>query len=97
PRRLWETRQVTAADPFIPLPYRVARVRRETRDIATLEIAPVAGERRGFQPGQFNMLYMFGIGEVAISLSGDPSAAGGYIHTVRDVGAVSGAIARLAA
>lgn len=85
------------ADPFVPEPYRVARVRRETRDIATLELVPVAGERPDFQPGQFNMLYTFGIGEVAISMSGDPSAAGGYVHTVRKVGATSGAVAKLAA
>jgi NAD(P)H-flavin reductase len=85
------------ADPFVPLPYRVGRVRRETRDITTLELAPVTGERPGYQPGQFNMLYVFGIGEVAISMSGDPAASGGYVHTVRDVGVVSGAIAKLGA
>jgi NAD(P)H-flavin reductase len=82
-------------DPFVPLPYRVGRVRRETRDIMTLELAPVTGERPGYQPGQFNMLYVFGIGEVAISVSGDPAANGSYVHTVRDVGVVSGAIAKL--
>jgi NAD(P)H-flavin reductase len=85
------------ADPFIPQPYRVARRQRETRDIATLELLPVGGERPDYRPGQFNMLYAFGIGEVAISVSGDPSAPGGYVHTVRDVGAVSGAIAKLGA
>jgi NAD(P)H-flavin reductase len=84
-----------AADPFIPLPYRVGRVRRETRDITTLELAPITGERPDYQPGQFNMLYAFGIGEVAISMSGDPAASGIYVHTVRDVGVVSGAIAKL--
>ena len=88
---------MTAADPFIPEPYRVGRVRRETRDITTLELAPVTGERPDYQPGQFNMLYAFGIGEVAISVSGDPSVPGAYVHTVRDVGAVSGAIAKLKA
>jgi NAD(P)H-flavin reductase len=89
---------VTAlVDPFVPLPYRVGRVRRETRDITTLELAPVTGERPEYQPGQFNMLYVFGIGEVAISVSGDPATSGSYVHTVRDVGVVSGAIARLGA
>jgi NAD(P)H-flavin reductase len=57
-----------ALDPFIPTPYRVGRARRETHDIATLELAPLSGERPSFLPGQFNMLYMFGLGEVAISL-----------------------------
>ena len=82
-------------DPFVPEPYRVARVRRETRDVATLELVPVAGEAPAFQPGQFNMLYAFGVGEVAISMSGDPAERDRCVHTVRDVGAVSGAIGAL--
>jgi NAD(P)H-flavin reductase len=41
------------------------------------------------------MLYAFGVGEVAISMSGDPGEPGRYVHTVRNVGAISGAIARL--
>jgi NAD(P)H-flavin reductase len=84
-------------DPFVPQPYRVGRVRRELRDIVTLELTPLSGERPDYQPGQFNMLYAFGVGEVAISMSGDPTASGGYVHSVRDVGAVSGAIAKLQA
>ena len=87
----------TGMDPFIPHTYRVDRVRRETRDVTTLELAPMTGERPAFQPGQFNMLYVFGIGEVAISMSGDPAHANSYVHTVRNVGAVSGAIAALQA
>jgi NAD(P)H-flavin reductase len=84
-------------DPFIPLPYRVGRVRRETGDTATLEIAPLAGERPLFKAGQFNMLTAFGVGEIAISMSGDPALGSGFVHTVRNVGAVSGAIAGLEA
>jgi NAD(P)H-flavin reductase len=84
-------------DPLIPQPYRVARVRREARDIATLTLVPVAGARPDYQPGQFNMLYIFGIGEVAISMSGDPTIRDRYVHTVRDVGTVSGAVAKLEA
>jgi NAD(P)H-flavin reductase len=82
-------------DPFIPIPHRIQRARRELRDIATLELVPLAGARPAYLPGQFNMLYAFGVGEVAISMSGDPAVPGGYVHTVRNVGAVSGAIARL--
>jgi len=86
-----------ADDPFVPLPYRVGRVRRETGDTATLEIAPLAGERPLFKAGQFNMLTAFGVGEIAISMSGDPALGAGFVHTVRNVGAVSGAIAGLEA
>src|SRR5450631_4953808 len=84
------------AEPFVPQLYRVGRVRRELADTMTLELAPLAGPRPTFEPGQFNMLYAFGVGEVAISISG-AADANSFIHTVRDVGAVSGAIAKLKA
>jgi NAD(P)H-flavin reductase len=82
-------------DPLVPLAYRVRRARRELPDIATLELVALEGEAPSFLPGQFNMLYAFGVGEAAISMSGDPTQAGVFVHTVRDVGAVSGALARL--
>jgi NAD(P)H-flavin reductase len=41
------------------------------------------------------MLYAFGLGEVAISISGDPAKGDRIVHTVRAVGAVSGALTRL--
>jgi NAD(P)H-flavin reductase len=54
------------------------------------------------QPGQFNMLYLPGHGEVAISLSGraDHPGTGNYssgelVHTIREAGTVTQAIARL--
>jgi NAD(P)H-flavin reductase len=76
-----------------PRPLRVARVRRETADVATLEL--VTASPFAFAAGQFNMLYMFGLGEVAISISGDPAEEGRIVHTVRAVGAVSSALTRL--
>jgi NAD(P)H-flavin reductase len=77
----------------VPQRLRVARFRRETADSATLDLAPAS--RFTFAPGQFNMLYMFGLGEVAISMSGDPAQEDRIVHTVRAVGAVSGALSRL--
>jgi NAD(P)H-flavin reductase len=82
-------------DPFLPQIYRVERVSQELSDTVTLDLTPLAGQRPSFQPGQFNMLYAFGVGEVAISMSGDPGE-GAFVHTVRQVGAVSGAIAKVA-
>jgi len=82
-----------AADPMLPLIERVKRVRREGPDIWTLEIEPAAGF--DFLPGQFNMLYAFGVGEAAISISGDPADRGRLIHTIRAVGRVSEALTRL--
>jgi NAD(P)H-flavin reductase len=81
-------------DPFVPQIYRVREARRELADTVTLELVPEAGSRPAFQPGQFNMLYAFGIGEAAISMSGSREHTA-FVHTVRDVGAVSGAITNL--
>jgi len=83
-------------DPLVSQLYRVASVRRELADTATLELAPLVGSRPTFESGQFNMLYVFGVGEAAISISGAADAAN-FVHTVRDVGAVSGAITKLEA
>lgn len=76
--------------PMTPRPFRVRRRSRETRDTWTLELEPVAGEPLAARPGQFTMLYAFGVGEVPISISGRPD--GRLVHTVRAVGAVSEAI-----
>ncbi len=48
-----------------------------------------------FLPGQFNMLYLFGVGEVAISISSDPEDKSAFQHTIRSVGRVTHAIANL--
>jgi NAD(P)H-flavin reductase len=76
--------------PMAPAPFRVVRRRRETGDTWTLELEPMAGPPLVSGPGQFTMLYAFGIGEVPISISGD--GGGPLIHTVRAVGAVTQAI-----
>ena len=83
----------SAADPMLPVIERVGRVRREGADIWTLEIEPTAAF--DFLPGQFNMLYALGVGEAAISISGDPAERGRLIHTIRAVGRVSEALTRL--
>ncbi len=83
------------ADPLVPEVYRVARRRRELADTVTLEIAPVSGLRPHAAPGQFNMLYAFGVGEVPVSVSGDTASAEAFVHTIREVGAVSRALVRL--
>ena len=103
-RRLWKPARLTRipdtiaqpnrkADCLVPQPFAVARARKESADVATIELTPSAPF--AFDPGQFNMLYAFGLGEVAISLSGDPKDTGKIVHTVRAVGAVSAAITRL--
>lgn len=70
-----------------PSPWRVAAVRREAADVVTLGLTPTGPF--SFLPGQFNMLSVPGIGEVPISISGDPTANTQVLHTIRDVGPVT--------
>lgn len=84
-----------SADPFLPRPFRVTGVRRETPDTVTLRLRPTMGEAVAFHPGQFNMLYLFGIGEVPISISGVHPRTRDLEHTVRAVGSVTRALAQL--
>ncbi len=77
---------MNAADPMIPVPARVEGVERETHDTFTLEVAGEDEPLPGFQPGQFSMIYAFGVGELPISISGDPFEPRRLTYTVRAVG-----------
>jgi NAD(P)H-flavin reductase len=79
----------------LPAPWSVVGSQHETHDVVTLELEPPEGGGFSFKPGQFNMLYVFGVGEVPISISGDPAASGPVLHTIRDVGAVTHALCAL--
>jgi NAD(P)H-flavin reductase len=88
----------TAPDPMLPRIARVRERRRDGRDVWTLGIEPGeadAIEGAAFAPGQFDMLSVFGVGEVPISVSSDPAAHRRLLHTIRAVGPVSSALARL--
>ena len=62
-------------------------------DVWTLELEASDGEGPVmFRPGQFTMVYVFGIGEVPLSISGDPAKPDVLAHTVRAVGAVTRAV-----
>lgn len=74
-----------------PLPYRVVGRRTETTDTVTLTLEPTGAGIGAWTPGQFTMVYAFGVGEVPISISGGTGSR--VQHTVRDVGAVTHAIA----
>jgi NAD(P)H-flavin reductase len=81
---------------MMPSPWRVAERWDETADTFTVALEPEPRrEAPGFAPGQFNMLYAFGAGESAISISGDPALPGRMLHTVRKVGTVTSALALL--
>jgi NAD(P)H-flavin reductase len=68
-------------------------VAKETPDTFTLT---VSGEHDSglnpFQPGQFSMLWVFGVGELPISISGDPAERERLVYTVRSVGKATHAL-----
>ncbi len=78
-------------DAMAPVPYRVRTRVAENADSVTLTLDPVNGALPGALPGEFMMLYSFGVGEIAISTSGI-SPDGTLTHTIRAVGAVSAAL-----
>lgn len=81
-------------DPLVPIPVTVRRRRRESPDTWSLQLER-AGPWPPSLPGQFNMLYAPGVGEAAISISGEPGRNGLLMHTIRSVGAVSRALGDL--
>lgn len=79
--------------PMAPSMAPVTRFIRESADVFTFDLAP---ERAiPFTPGQFNMLYAFGVGEIPISISGDSHAPERLTHTIRAVGPVSAALGKV--
>ena len=82
---------------LVPVAARVREVRRESADVVTLWLEQDERQARAFAPGQFNMLYAFGIGEAAISMSGDPGDRALTAHTVRALGPVTQSICSLRA
>jgi anaerobic sulfite reductase subunit B len=84
---------VGAPDPMLPVPYRVASRHTAGPDVATLALHPVEPDDAlpPPQPGQFMMIWAFGVGEIPISVSGI-GPDGSIEITVKDVGPVSAAI-----
>src|SRR5271166_1264281 len=76
---------------LVPAGYRVTARRAETHDTVSLTLEPAAEPIAPFRPGQFTMLYAFGVGEIPVSVSG-PAGQPALIQTIRAVGAVSRAL-----
>jgi NAD(P)H-flavin reductase len=77
---------------MVPVPFTVSDRSQETADTWTLTLEPLDGEPPSVAPGQFVMVYAFGVGEVPISVSGALSRPTPLVLTVRAVGAVTEAI-----
>lgn len=87
-----------ALDPMTPRIARVRKRQREAADVFTLELEMeerLQQEGDGFEPGRFNMLTVFGVGEMAVSMSADRPDSHRITHTVRAVGPVSRALTQL--
>ncbi|NVK43357.1 MAG: FAD/NAD(P)-binding protein [Oceanospirillaceae bacterium] len=77
-------------DPWTPYSARVVERVVETPDVVTLSLRftdPEVQQQYRFACGQFNMLYLFGLGEVPISIMDYQD--GCLQHTIRAVGRVS--------
>jgi NAD(P)H-flavin reductase len=84
------------SEPMTPEPYIVKQFIRETHDTFSLDLIPKnISDPIAFQPGQFTMLYAFGVGEVPISISGPAPMQSGLIQTIRKVGKVTEALDQL--
>lgn len=91
-----QTVSIQARDPWLSYTARLVKITAETPGVATYDFvfddASLASSYRCL-PGQFNMLYVPGVGEAAISLSGMSEQV--LHHTIREAGNVTNSIALL--
>ena len=79
-------------NPWLTRTVAIRRIRDEVPGVKTYDLefsGPDQGRDYRFLPGQFNMLYLPGVGEAAISISGDAEQPGPLKHTIRAVGNVT--------
>jgi sulfhydrogenase subunit gamma (sulfur reductase) len=93
-----QTAAQTASNPYLIQPATIVEKIREAEGIDTYRLRFVDEQvRRGyrFAAGQFNMVYLFGVGEVAISILSDPDEHDYLDHTIRVAGRVTSAMSQL--
>lgn len=85
-------------DPYLPYEAEIIERIQESPTIFTLSLRftdPELSKTYAFLPGQFNMVYLYGVGEVAISIVSDPMKKDRFDHTIRAVGRVTQALEQL--
>lgn len=85
-------------NPYLPGEAEIIERVQESKTIFTLRLRlcdPATREAYRFAPGQFNMLYLYGAGEVPISIVSDPEEPSMLAHTIRAVGRVTNGMAQL--
>lgn len=98
PSSISRAEPICGMDTWMPVPARILDVRQENFNTRTFAMQFVDAEIRGryrFSPGQFNMVYVPGVGEAAISVSSHPERTATLEHTIRTVGSVTRAVERL--
>jgi len=74
---------------MIPKPMRIESIVDETYNVRTFRLLPTDGGKVEYSPGQFNMLFVFGVGEIPVTASSDPYQSDYLDHTIRAVGSVT--------
>jgi NAD(P)H-flavin reductase len=89
---------ICGMDSWMPAPARIVAVEQEnfnTRTFSTQFVDEQIGAMYRFEPGQFSMLYVPGVGEAAFSVSSNPAEPARVEHTIRRVGSVTRALWRI--
>jgi NAD(P)H-flavin reductase len=82
-------------NPYLPREAEIVARTAESADIFSLDLRLTDGEPYAFEPGQFNMLYLYGCGEVPISIVAETSGDDTLSHTIRALGRVTRGLAKL--
>jgi NAD(P)H-flavin reductase len=86
------------ANPAVPREVEVIERIQESDSVFTLRLRftdPAVHAAYSFHPGQFNMVHLYGVGEVPISIVSDPEDDHLLDHTIRAVGRVTRGLAAL--
>tara|TARA_R110002049_G_scaffold50370_3_gene143122 strand:+ start:165253 stop:166119 length:867 start_codon:yes stop_codon:yes gene_type:complete len=92
------SRPAQAIDPWAISPAVLTDIQEETTGVRTYHFSIQSAQSQTLEtakPGQFNMVYAPGVGEAALSISGDVTRDDEVVHTIRDVGNVTGELAKL--
>lgn len=85
------------ANPLLPEQAVVTGLKNQTYDTITFTMSFLNGRQAGFrfQPGQYNMVTLFGVGEAPFSISSEPSRVDSFDHTIKVVGNLTSNLRRL--
>lgn len=82
-------------NPYLPREAEIVGRTEESPNTFSLHLRLTDGQPYDFVPGQFNMLYLYGSGEVPISVVADAKESGVLTHTIRALGRITHAMTQL--